>query len=336
MDAGFEREISAEVKRRSGGRKFQGIAVPDQCFIERPAFGDNVMLIGDLNTTKEGAAGPLYPTVHRADLFIDKLRSALVVGRLGATVLDGLQGDQSIPRQTGSATVQWLAEDESIDDSALAFDDVELKPKTIGAITSYSRRTLINAAPSIEQIVRNDLAAIIANAIDSAAMLGDGSGNTPTGIVNQDDVAEVDLSSGATWEKILEFIADVEGADAAIGNLGWAMNAFAVKKLRTVTKVEDDGAAGFLMEAPNALAGYPAVTSSALPGIPNNTGGAATLIFGAWSQLLVGYWSGTDLLVNPYADSAYARGRVLVRAMRDCDVAVRHPEAFAFADNLMV
>jgi hypothetical protein len=73
MDAGFEREISAEVKRRSGGRKFQGIAVPDQCFIERPAFGDNVMLIGDLNTTKEGAAGPLYPTVHRTSCDLPSL-----------------------------------------------------------------------------------------------------------------------------------------------------------------------------------------------------------------------------------------------------------------------
>ena len=87
------------------------------------------------------------------------------------------------------------------------------------------------------------------------------------------------------------------------------------------------------MEAPNALAGYPVAISSAFPG-DGSTAGTGTVIFGAWSQLLVGYWSGTDLLVNPYADSAYARGRVLVRAMRDCDVAVRHPEAFAYADNL--
>ena len=48
-------------------------------------------------------AEPLYPTTHRPDLFIDRLRSALVVGRLGATVLDGLVGNVDIPRQIASS-----------------------------------------------------------------------------------------------------------------------------------------------------------------------------------------------------------------------------------------
>jgi hypothetical protein len=61
-----------------------------------------------------------------------------------------------------------------------------------------------------------------------------------------------------------------------------------------------------------------------------------TVIFGAWSQLLIGYWSGLDILVNPYETTAYARGRVLVRAMRDVDVAVRHAESFAYTDNMPV
>jgi HK97 family phage major capsid protein len=330
VDAGFEREISAEVKRRTS-RKYTGIAVPDQVFLEKRAFGDDVMLIGE--GTGAGAASPLYPHMHRPDLFIDRLRSAVVVGQLGATVLDGLIGEQSIPRQTGSATAQWLAEDEAIDDTALSFDDVTLLPKTIGAITSYSRRTLINASPSIEAIVRNDLAAIIANAIDSAAMTGDGSGNKPIGVTNATDVTEIDLSSGGAWESISDFIATIAGADAAVGGLGWAMSAWAAKKLRSTTRVPGDGSAGYVMEAPNALAGYPVAVTSALPG-DNSTAGVATVIFGAWSQLLVGYWSGTDIVPNPYADSAYPRGRVLIRAMRDCDVAVRHGQSFAFADNL--
>ena len=46
-------------------------------------------------------------------------------------------------------------------------------------------------------------------------------------------------------------------------------------------------------------------------------------------SLLVGYWSGLDLLVNPYETTAYQKGRVLVRVMRDVDVAVRHPESLS-------
>ena len=36
-------------------------------------------------------------------------------------------------------------------------------------MTSYSRRTLLSASPSIEQIVRNDLASVVAGAIDYQA-----------------------------------------------------------------------------------------------------------------------------------------------------------------------
>ncbi len=100
--------------------------MPDEVFraTERRAFGDNVMLTG--TSGSPGAAYPLYPTQHRPDLFIDRLRSALVVERLGATVLNDLQGDQDIPRQTGSATHAWVAEDAAITDSGLTFDDVTL------------------------------------------------------------------------------------------------------------------------------------------------------------------------------------------------------------------
>ena len=324
VDAGFEREISAEVARRAG-RSFQGIAVPDEVFlVER-----RTLLAGS-------TAAELIPNVHRPDLFIDRLRSALVTGRLGATVLDGLIGTVDIPKQTGSSTAQWVAEDGSLSETDPTFADVTLSPKTVGAITSYSRRTLLSASPSIENIIRNDLAAIIANAIDSKAMTGDGTANTPTGVTNATDVDNITLV-GPTWAQVLNFVAQIQFDDADLAGLGWAMNPHAVAKLRSTLKESGDAGAGFLMESPTALAGYPAAVTTALAGDPDVSPVIdAVVIFGAWSSLLIGYWSGTDLLVNPYETTAYAKGRVLVRAMRDCDVQVRHGESFAFATNLVV
>src|SRR5262245_32645241 len=189
VDVGFEREISAETERRIGRKAKGNILVPDQYFeVQTRAFGDAVMTAGS-----EGA--DLYPTVHRGDLFIDKLRSAVVVGRLGATVIDGLVGDVDIPKQTGAATAQWLAEDPSITDSQETFTDVNMTPHTVAAISSYTRKLLINAVPSIENIVRNDLAAVIANAIDYAALFGNGNSNVPSGVVDQSGVNEVSLST---------------------------------------------------------------------------------------------------------------------------------------------
>lgn len=322
VDAGFEREISQEVERRSG-RKFEGIAVPDEVFLERRTL------------TVGSAAADLVPNVHRGDLFIDRLRASLITGRLGATVLDGLVGTVDIPKQTGSSTAQWVAEDGSLTETDANFSDVNLTPKTVGAMTSFSRRTLINAVPSIEQLVRNDLAAVIANAIDAKAMLGDGTSNTPTGIVATSGVAELTFASGPTWAQVLAFQAAIEGANADIDALGWAMSPKGASIFRGALKVSGDAGAGFLMEGPSAMAGYAAATTTAIPTV-SATPDTSTVIFGAWSQLLIGYWSGTDILVNPYETTAYAKGRVIVRAMRDVDVAVRHAAAFAFADDLPV
>lgn len=322
VDAGFEREISSEVKRRSG-RKFQGIAVPDQYFHTQKR---TLLTSGD--------AAPLYPTQHRADMFIDMLRSQLVTGRLGATILDGLVGDQDIPKQTASATAQWVAEDGAITESDADFDDVTMAPKTVGAITSYSRRTLINAVPSIENIVRRDLAATVASAIDLQAMTGTGAGNTPTGVVNHPDAHELTLA-GPTWPEVLAFISSIQMADADISSMGWALNPMAVATLRGTLRETGDAAGGYLMAEPGTLAGYAAATTTALANV-TATDTTTSVIFGDWSQLLIGYWSGLDVLVNPFEAAAYSRGRVLVRAMRDVDVAVRHGESFAYSDDLVV
>jgi hypothetical protein len=59
-----------------------------------------------------------------------------------------------------------------------------------------------------------------------------------------------------------------------------------------------------------------------------------TLIFADWSSLLVGYWSGVDVLVNPYADSVYSKGGVLINAFQDVDVAVRHAESFCASTDM--
>jgi HK97 family phage major capsid protein len=279
------------------------------------------------------AAATLYPETHLAGQFIDRLRSQLVVGRLGATVLSNLVGDQDIPRQTGSSTAQWVAEDGALTATDATFDDVTLSPRTVGAITSYSRRTLINAVPGIEQIVRNDLAEIMARAIDFEALFGTGAGNTPTGVVNQSGVFSSTLA-GPTWAQVLDMIADIQSADADVGSLGWVMRPEAVAKLRATIK-HATAAAGFLMEDAGSMAGYSVVTSTLVPEVGSPVSDY-NVIFGAWSQLLVGYWSGLDLLLNPYEPDSFTRGRVAIRVMRDVDVAVRHGQSFAHADDMPV
>jgi hypothetical protein len=84
------------------------------------------------------------------------------------------------------------------------------------------------------------------------------------------------------------------------------------------------------MDGPNDLLGYPALSTTSLP---DSLGSPApgSAIFGNWADLLIGYWSGIDILANPYGSTQYAKGNVQVRALLTADVAVRHIESFAAA-----
>lgn len=327
VDAGFEREISAEVQRRSG-RTFQGIAVPDQVFLTER----RTLLVGS-------SMVDMVPNPHMADRFIDRLRNALKIGQLGATVLDGLVGSPiDIPRQTGSSTAQWVAEDGSLTETDASFDDVNLTPKTVGAMTSYSRRTLLNTSPAIEQIVRNDLAAVIATAIDDKAINGDGTSNTPVGILNTAGIGSVALgTNGAapTWQSVLDLIAAPQIANA--DGKAFLTNPKAVKKMRGTVRVATTDSV-MIQESPNELAGYPLASTNQVPSnLVKGSSGAvcSAMIFGNFSDLLLAYWTGIDILLNPYESVAYAKGRIIVRAMRDLDINVRHAESFAATKDML-
>ena len=58
------------------------------------------------------------------------------------------------------------------------------------------------------------------------------------------------------------------------------------------------------------------------------------LVYGQWSDLIMGYWSELDVLVNPYESTAFSKGNVKIRTMATCDVVFRHVESFAYYDDL--
>ena len=326
VDAGRELEISQELARRSG-QSPSGILVPHEVFLEKR----------DVLTS--GSGGNLVPEQHRADLMIDRLRASLQVQSLGATVLNGLVGNQDIPRLTGSATTYWVAEHGDITESDHTFDNVTMDPKTVGAEVEYSRRMLINAVPAVEQLVRSDLARQLATAIDHAAINADGTGNMPTGVLSTSGIGSVAMGTDGgvpTWEKVLDLINELATDNALMGNLGFLTNNDVVKKMRGTVRVASTDSR-FIMDNPSELAGYTLAQSTQVPN--NGTKGSgtdlSTLIFGNWSDLLIGYWSAVDILVNPYHSDVYSKGGVKINALQDCDIAVRHPESFAAITGLV-
>jgi HK97 family phage major capsid protein len=186
---------------------------------------------------------------------------------------------------------------------------------------------LISGNPAIETLVRRDMARTLAGAIDDEALNGGGAPE-PTGILNTGSINTTAFSAAPTWAKVLEMVELVGVDNALMGSLAFMGNAATQQELRTtlVTATYGDR---MIMEDPNQLAGYPFFLTNYLAGDPTSSPAVdGVLLFGNFEDLLLGYWTALDLVVNPYHTTVYAKGGVLILAMQDTDVTVRHPESF--------
>lgn len=313
---GAAAEFHQETERRTG-RKAQGIYVPMSILETRAA-----------STT--ATAPEIVPTDHRPDQYIEPLRNALMARRLGVRVLSGLSGNVSIPKHGSGLTVGWVAEDAALSASNMTFDSVTLAPKHAGGLTELSRQLIQQSSPDVEQLVRDDFAYAVAKAIDSALIKGGGT-NEPVGVLGTSGVQTANLAT-LSWANVHTLLQKLDLENAAAANIVASTKVKA--KVATTLKVSNDAGAGFLLDG-DRIAGVP---SYFLNQVPEKTGTPNTgrLIAGDWSQVLLGIWSEVDLLVNPYAETPYTKGNVYVRIMSTVDVAVRHPKAFVFAEDIAI
>ena len=301
-DAAFEIEVG-EAAAKQYERSSNGIVIP------------NEVLRRDLVVGTPTAGGDLVDDVLLAGSFIDLLRNRLAIAQAGATMLTGLQGNVSIPRQTSAATAYWVGENASPTESQQAIDQVNMTPKTVGAFVDYSRRLLLQSSIDVEGMVRNDLARVIALEIDRAAVYGTGSSNQPQGLTNVSGIGSETLTGTGTFLEYIAMETDVAAANADAGALRYIVNATTRGGLKGTKK---DAGSGEFVFADNEINGYPVIVSNQLA---NNDA-----LFGDFSMFIMGMWSGLDLTVDPYAGAT--AGTVRVIALQDVDFAVKQPGAF--------
>lgn len=303
-DASLELDASRAVAKKLG-RDPQGIYIPYEA------------LRRDLSVGVATAGGHTVGTDIAADSFIELLRNKMAVMAMGARSLGGLVGNVAIPRQTAGATAYWVAESAAVTESAQAFDQVTLSPKTVGAFTDISRKLLLQSSIDVEAFVRNDLASTLALAIDLAALNGSGASNQPTGIINTSGVGAVDLTGGISWADVVELESDIATGNADVGNLGYMTTAALRGTMKTTLKVS--GVSGYLWEGDGTVNGYRAMVSNQVP--------TGKIVFGNWADLIVGMWGALDITTDIYTGST--SGTVRVVALQDVDIAVRHAASFS-------
>jgi HK97 family phage major capsid protein len=310
-DAGLELEAHRELSKRFGaGQGKRSFYVPLD--VQKR----------DLVAATPSAGGNLVATDNIS--FIDILRARSVAMRMGAMRMTGLVGNVTVPRQTGAATAAWLAnEGTGVSDTDQTFSQMALSPKNVAAYTELSRQLMMQSSPSAEMIVMNDLAAVVALAVDSAAIQGTGLTGQPTGIISTSGIGSV-TGTTLAYSGILEFQTDVMAANALINpaTSGYVATPAVAALLATRQRFASTDTPlweGGLMDG--RVAGFTAMSSTQMP--------ASRLLFGDFSQLVIAEWGALELDVNPYAN--FPAGITGVRAFYTVDVGVRYAASFAYS-----
>ena len=312
---GLEYEASEAAKKRYG-RNSDGLVIPTDVL--------NHASKRALNVGTATAGGNTVATDLLGASFIDLLRNASVLSQTGATYLNGLQGDVAIPRQSGAATAYWLSEVAAVTDSAQTVDQVTMTPKGLSAQTTFSKQLLAQSSIDIEQFVRNDLASVLAIAQDLAAVNGSGSSGQPTGILGISGVGSVTSGgTSAAYTDMVNLEKEVAVDNALSGSLSYVTNAKLIAKLKR-TEIASN-TAKFVYDGGN-VNGYPMYMSNQLPAT-YSTNTKSAVIFGNFSDLLIGNWNGIDVVVDPYTAAGTRQVKIVTSLWTD--VAVRHPESFA-------
>lgn len=330
-DVGFEREVSDEIAKAQG-RDARGFYVPESVLARA--------MTGKTNVSGEivGNGAAVVDKELLAGQYIDELVATTVLGAAGVSTVGGLVGDILIPKGT-SVSASWIAEKDAATTVTPTFSQVSATPHTVAANAVLSRRLMIQSALGVQNLVSRLIVEAIGRAVEAAAFDGTGASNQPTGLAGTTGIGSVTMTAGKpTHANLVSFWEKVYSANAAGEGMKYigspAVKALLCKTL-DLTEVKNGKSgdseaivggvgAGYLCSRDGKVEGYDFLMS----GLCN----AKKLYFGNWSEMLLCFWSGVDMTVDPYTYSS--KGAWQVSAFQDCDVVVRHPGAFAVGTAL--
>jgi len=350
-DSGYELEVSTELRKLATARGIKdigtGILIPSAT--TRTLWKGGRPAERTISSGGNAGTASNFTTVD-ADP-IELLRSRTGCLALGARMLTGLQGAVQMTRQNAAASSSWEAELGSASPSDPGFEFFTMKPNRLSMASSYTRDFLAQSQMAIESILADDRMAVLARSLDTAAIAGSGAAPVPKGLLNYSGLAAVlagtlrasngTVTAGAggvplTYVDFNNMEAAIATANADIGTLAWLTTPKVRAAARSTPKIPGTASefcwpdskvgANGVQEGP---LGYNALctSNSVLTGFTaNSVANLHAAILGVWSQMLIGDWGLSEVIVDPYTGAANAVVNITEHGFYD--VNFRHIQSF--------
>jgi HK97 family phage major capsid protein len=299
------------------GRALDGVEAEVQAIGEKRALEDGIELSGNgivvldeilqkrgqtvtLQTTNPGDQGGVL-VEKKLQGVLEVLQANTFLQEVGARFMTGLTGNLTFPVQETVPTIQELTEVEAMVDSEILFSSFDMVPVRRGTTIPISRQLLKQSSIDMQNFTVEAIGEALAQKMNVEA------------IVNL--LSIVTLGAAPLYENIVALEALVEGYNHKRGTPKYLTNTKVKAKLKTTQKFTGTNGDPVWRDD-DVLNGYKAVTSNIVPS--NLTKGsssvASAILFGNFSDFMVGMWGGTEYIIDPYSAKRKAQIEVTANA----------------------
>ncbi|EEW0949867.1 phage major capsid protein [Escherichia coli] len=248
--------------------------------------------------------------------YVEMLLPQSVLGRLGVTVLSGLNAPIAVPKMTASSVdaFGFVDENGAAPESKAEFANVKMAPKTFAGGNPISRQSL-KTVPNIATLITDHINKAVRIKLEQLILSDKANERGPKGLVKQlVDAERVTKKTAFSYKDFLKEIAALTDAGVPAQSIKFAMSGATAAELESTLK--DNGVSGYIIEN-GKLAGYDVVTSGVIP--------ADHIVLGDFSGIMIGEWGGLELDMD---DTTYrAQSAIVPRIWVDLDYVVTQPEA---------
>jgi HK97 family phage major capsid protein len=302
----------------------------------RKNWGTDDAMTKILEASEDSAGGTLVPTQLSTEV-IELLQERAIFRGMGPVTLPMPTGSLQIPKITGGATAAYLGETDNIVISEPETGMVNMTWKKLGVIVPISNDFLRFEAYGADNMIRNDAVGAMATREDQAFIRGDGTLNTPKGVLHYvaaantfDANATVNLAN--VTKDVGKALLALRNAHVRMINVGWMWNPRTEFYLRTLR--DSNGNFAFKEELDRGMFfGFPFASSTEIPA--NLNGDESEIYLIDFADCVIGeshiltvdtsteasYWDGSAW------QSAYSKDLTLLRLIASHDLGIRHEES---------
>jgi HK97 family phage major capsid protein len=267
----------------------------------------------------DSAGGFTVPTALSTEL-IDRLRAASVINRAGARTIPLTSDVNVIAKLASDPQPAFRVENAAVSESDPTFSSITLTPRSIAMKTLISRE-LFEDSLNLESELPRILSEALAKEIDRVCLLGSGTSPEPRGVANVSGIGTTALGGALTSYSPL-----IAAETAILTSNAGPVSAIIAHPREMCDLASLVDTTGQSLRRPEALAGIPLLSTTAIP-IDGGAGSNESTIFvGNFNHLLIGVRSGirVEILRELYAGT-HQYGLI---AHARFDVAVEHAAAF--------